>query len=499
MYTPTRTAAIQYPDADKDRASNQYIRRTFLEGTWDGLLAAHGTAQLGPLRARLVGEWDIASNLQKSIAEQTCTMYDEVPQVTPAALADLVDAGGYWAIARQNQQYVRVCHENAVYVGWDPDWRVPTYELVPADQITVDTAPYNRTRPVTVWRAVRRVLDGELVWTWDRWSVADIPVGAGASYRIMSNDRRVDLTARFPAEAEYARARPAVLDEDGRPLLPYVVYHDRGPASGYWSPACRDREVTFGTLQVGLLFTAAVHGVLRASWSQRILSNGRVKGGTTEQIVGTAVRMVTPDPTMILQVEGDGVAWGEWGSPLDIEKSERFARIYEARLAVHYGIPPSDLVIESLNPASGASIVVSQAGKRAIAKRDAVNFRRADTALFAVTAAIARAYGVPAAARGAKARYSGVALTIEERVRLSPIVIAEIGAGLLDRAEGYAELHPGMSVEDATDAILAATKREDALEALDPPDPAPVDPAPVAPSDAADPADPPDPADPAES
>lgn len=460
-----RNANVVYPASDQARVTAAFALRKFLEGGWKSELAVHGTKQLGALRAKLVGEWDTGSNLYKSFVEQTCTMYDEEPGQPAGELRDLFRAGGWWAMARQHQQYVRGLHESLVYVGWDSPEKIPTFELVTADLVTADAAPTNRSRAETIWRARSRPVpgsrSGECAWYWDRWSTE----GEG-SFTVWTNDRNRDVTGDFPDATAGWQGKYPYIGENGRPILPFALYHDRGPAKGLWSPPERDSEIIFGTKQNALLWTAAVHGVLRASWSQRLLFNGKVKGGTTETVSGYAIRTVTPDPTAIMQVDGDNASAGEWGSAIDIDASEKFARMYGARLSVEYGLSPADLVIESLNPASGAAITVSQTGKRRISARDRVPMSMGDAKLAAVVAAVARANGVKVTTQGWSLRYHGVALTIDERSKVVPYVAQEIELGLADRVTAYQELHPGTSVEDAEADLDAMDKRRMVSEDL---------------------------------
>lgn len=478
-----------FPVEDQRRAAEAHKLRQFIDDEWSPQLAQHGEEQLGPLRAKLVGKWDTSACLLQNVLEQTCTMFDEEPELlggSGAARALLEGAfaeGGYWGMARQHQQYVRGMHESLVYVSWDVEKEHPTFELVTPDCVTIDTAPSNRSRPMTIWRARQRSLPhkpNEYAWFWDRWTVGmrgKIPTSDGGeqeieivppSFSIWSNNRKRDCSAEFGIDpAKWSGNAYPYRDRDGRPLLPFVLYHDRGSGTGVWAPISRSSGIVFGTLQVGLLWTAGVHGMLRASWAQRVLLNGKVKGGAVEsgqKVAGTTIRAITPDPTSVLQVDGESPAIDEWGSPLDIEKAEKFCRMYEARLAVHFGLSPADLVIESLNPASGASITVSQAGKRAIAKRDLVHFRRGDLELIALVAAVLRAHGFDCDETGVRLRYHGVALTIDEREKVVRYVREEMSLGLMDSVAAYQELHPGTSAEDAQEDLVAMAERRRTID-----------------------------------
>jgi hypothetical protein len=474
-YPTTERGAAPLPPTNRDAERMAEAARRLLllgEDSWTPLLDQHIQVQLGALRARLVGIPDTSANLYKSVVDQTSTLYDA--EVDATGDADLLDAlQDFWPLAQQNQRYAQGLRQSLVYVGWDADVERVTYTLVPPSRVTVDVAPNNPRRVLRLWWARQRPIPGkprELGWFWDRWS-------SSGEFSIWSNDRRLDMTRQFDVDAsEWSGDAYPIRDEDPKrtPLIPFAWYNMQATCGDDpWTPHGQS-EVVFGTLQVGLLWSAAVHGVLRASWDQRLLANGRLKGGTVEKGGdGRAVRYATPDPTAVMQIEGENVQWGAWGASIDITKAEAFCRLYEARLAVHFGLSPSDLVIESLNPASGASITVSQKGKRLLQARQTPVFRRGDRDLARITAAVLRGRGgrSKVSAVGFAVRYPGIALTPEERVQVVSYCKAEVDLGVMTRAEAWRELHPGTSVEQAEAAIKAydmVREQERVKAAVDP-------------------------------
>lgn len=445
MLQVERSAGLVVPDADKGRINEAWRILKILNDRWDDLLLEHMTAQLGVKRSVLAGVPDTSANLLKSAIEQTCSFFDEEPleQRGDPTLIRLMEEGGWWTVAGEHERNVRACRESDVFVGWDKDRDLPYYRLVTPDSMTVEPAPANPTRIGVVWEASRRTVPGsrggEKAWFWDRWT----PGG----FSIWSNDRRRDVTAQFQDPENLGKAGK-LEDEAGRPILRFAHFHSAGGGARFWH-GFRNNEISFGTLQVGLLWTAAVHGMLRASWDQRVLLNGKIKGGTVETVGRSAIRTITPDATRIFEVDGENAAIDAWGASIDIEKAERFCRLYEARLGVAVGMSPADVIIESLNPASGASLVVSQTGKRRLAKRDAPHFRKGMRDIAEITAAVARANGVKCSAKDYSARFPGVELTIDERAKVSIYVVNELNAKLLDDVAAYQELHPGTSRGDA--------------------------------------------------
>jgi hypothetical protein len=433
-------------EAENEEMREAAERRMLLEGTWRPLLRQHIERQLGPLRARMNGEPDISANLFGSTIDQTCTLFDDEPFVA-------------------GDDAIKAAFDDA---GWDDGIARPTFTIFTRDCYWYDTAPNNPNRIVRVGLAKRRPIPekpSERAWFWDVWDIRD---PEAPSFRIFTNDMQRDVTRDQGVDpAEWSGAKYPVR-RAGKPIIPGAFYRLRGGPSNRMPNG--QSEVVFATLQVGLLWTAAVHGLLRASWFQRVLLNGKVKGGTTTTTAGTGVRSVEADPMFVLQVDGEGASIAEWGSPVDIEKAEKFCRMYEARCAVHFGLSPADLVIESLNPASGASITVSQRGKRTLQARQRPQFARGDRELVAVVAAMLRAHSIAADETKVTIRYRGVALTPEERTQVIGYCVAEMKAGLMTREDAWLELHPGASPEQAEAAIKlvdADAKRRAVVAQLD--------------------------------
>ncbi len=461
MLWTTRDAALMAPTpADTVRMPIARRIRQFLEGDWRAQLAEHGHRQLGPLRARLVGEWDTSANLLGALTSQIAVRYDELPLLQgPGAesMGDLLE--GYWGgIAQLHEQYVLGLRVSAIYVGWDDHTQMPALELVTPDVLSIDGAEANKRRPAIIrWARRRPVPDKptEVSWFWDVYDLSD---PANPSYTVWTNDLRRDVSAAYINPAEWRGSAYPIRDEARRPVAPFGLTYANATKSGVWPLSTRQSELVFGTLQVGLLWTAMVHGFLRASWDQRVVVNGRIAGGTKKVVEGRQVRSITPDPTSILEIQQKGdaaAAFGAWGASIDIRAAEEVARRYEQRLAIHVGLSPADVVIESLNPASGASLTVQQAGKRRLQKRSTPAARLGDQSLYRAISAVARGRGglTGIDSRGLSTTYAGVSLTPEERVTVNSYCVVERSHGVLDRLGHLMEVHPTLTEKDADDAL----------------------------------------------
>ena len=434
-------------------------RRQLLQGDWVAMLRSWVVAQISPIRAQLVGQPDTAENLFKGLTTQIAQRYSLPPTIrsTEPEAAEgmrLLMSPYFSGMAQLLEEFTLGLRNAFVYVGWDPDMGRPVFRVVAPDSTLVEASEYDPSRPIRIAEAVRRPSGGEMVWTWNVWSI----VGDDPYFKILNNDRSQDLTAIYsPDLVGWRGAGYPYRDESGAPILPYQLYSAKPSGNSVFQPGENSEQVV-GTLQIGLLNTTLMHAALRASWSQRVILGGLVRGTSTDAGISYQVA----DPTTILQIESSGdspPSIGEWGSPLSMEEVERTTRRYAARLAVHYGLSPADLVVESLNPASGASITVSRAGIRNLQLRSTAQFSASDLSLLARTVYIARswdpayqalpAYGYTIAYNG------GLALTPTERVQVDAYCASEFGAGVLDRVGWYQETHPGSSPQDARIALQA--------------------------------------------
>lgn len=467
FHLPTvRRPAPKPPNAANEaRMAEAGERLALLTGRWQHSLHRHVRAQLGALRARLVGAVDISANLAKSVTDQVSTLFDIPPDLRhenpPALEAMRAQMDRYWPLGQRHQKHVTLLRESLVRVGYDPEMKRLSYKLVTPNLVWAVASRFDLSRPVLIAEARLRPIPGdrkkEEGWFWDVWDIRD---PQNPSFSILSDDLTRDMTLTFGIKPEEWQGDAYPYRDETGPILPYQLYH--AEATGQLWDGMAHSEVVFGTLQVGLLWTATIHGFLRASWDQRYLINGQIVGGATEKVGGKNTRLITPDPTKIIEIRsGEGGAQaGAWGASIDIDKAEGVVRRYEARLAVHFGLSPADLVIESLNPASGASITVSRDGKRALQARAVPQFRIGDMGLIRVSAIVGTAHDIPGLVPdGYSLRYAGIALLPAERKLVNDYLKPEFAQALIDRVAAYAELHPGVSLEEATADLEAQRLR----------------------------------------
>ena len=475
---------------DQQRVEEAGRRRSVLEGTWETLLRAHLVQQLGRKRSRMVGLPDISSNLLKQVVVQVARLYAKKPKLSNPDRAGLevmeqqLEAAKVWGLAQRNQRLSLAVNESVMFLGFREDAEGNgtgklTADVVPSDFVWGEEHPQDPGQFGCLYRARRReVLSGtegvrREVWTWDVWDVrpadpdapADAPEAQRPSFRILSEDRRQDLTRQFVDPEEWrGEAYPYRL-EDGVAVIPAVLYHSE-PHSGLWNPWANS-EVVFGTLQDALNWTNTNHAFMRASWAQRYIGGGSIRGTVTKTAGGEKVAVATEDPATATQIRSDGdgsLVVGQWGAAVDIDKAERFARNYGLRLSVHFGLSPSDVTFETRGPASGVALTVSREGLRSVQQQFAPLFRSADLLLLERASAVLAAHGISVPESGYTIEYAAVELSPAERKERLANLREELEMGLTTKVNAVMELNPGISEREAR-RLLGEVTREIEREA----------------------------------
>ena len=140
---------------------------------------------------------------------------------------------------------------------------------------------------------------------------------------------------------------------DGAPVIPYVLYHARGPRHGLHDPYIHDSLLS-GSLDVAVLYAMVNHVFRDASWPQRYMLGANALGaGATdgEEAGDTGPRHeVVTDPSVILLLERmrdlpDGMQpqIGQFEASGDPKVLYEVLDRIAAQLAVDAGLNPADL------------------------------------------------------------------------------------------------------------------------------------------------------------
>jgi hypothetical protein len=412
------------------------LRRRLLDGTWDADAKGWLRKLMGSVRSDAYGDPDLSANPFSTLTSQLACLYDQAPEVSHGSDADnaermglLLDSAGLWPRMQTIQRYTLGLREMLVR----PDFTVDdglTLRPVWPDKVTAEAAENRPDVPVEITEYRKYLVDGKWTWVRDTWSVRD-PL---QPYRRMVDHTTDKVVLSYDA-SEYPYWN------DGRAVLPYVLYHAR-VGDRLWSPF-HGRELVEGTLRSAVHWTFFGHGLRNASWPQRYVAGFTVPSNDT----GTRDAVVA-DPSTILMLEpleelqGGGQV-GSFDVPFDptvlIEATEQ----YERNLAKYAGVSASDFQRMSGDPRSGYALSISAEGRRKASQAYEPAARDGDLALLSLIAVmhnrVRPSSKLPTDGWGL--RYRALPPTATELQSRRQHVLELLREGLMSRVEAYAEIH----------------------------------------------------------
>ncbi len=379
--------------------TEQRRRRAMIYGGWPEIARERTCRRLGVTRTDVMGDPDLGANAFLGVMQALAVLYSETPKITnsidPSAvdlMVALVDRAGLWPRAQRVQRDCLAMREILLAVdgrrigtSGDParDLRM-SYRPVPVDLTEMVPDPFDPERPIEVCEYRRRLLGGTKKWTKEYWSLDGVP-----SHRV--SDGTVDLSAEYdlPPGGVFGGAYPSkYVDSEGRPHLPYVLYH--AALTGNLLDSFNGIELVEGTLEATTDWTY-FHHVLRNAAFGKICGIG-VRPVTHLDENGRKITI--SDPTAFHEFEvQDGFAGQpsltmltQSVSAVDVGEA---ISILDRRIAVFAGIDPSEIQRAGGDQRAGYAIALSMEGKRQAALRYAPVFRYADSETLALTAIVA--------------------------------------------------------------------------------------------------------------
>jgi hypothetical protein len=462
------------PASEVARCDHTRLRRRMLTGQFDQDLIQAVNDELKSIeRADAWGKPDPTGNLFRPTCAALSQLYaPDQPRVGgPAAnglgplprggevvVAALVGAG-WWDLMVRGQRDTIGMREWLLRIDAVPDPSEPlgwALALRPAyaDRVVAKSRRDALDLPGWIAEAICTDLGdgrGER-WVWDVWSAE------GEGY----HEIRDDLG---PSGVVYLR-EPAPLDELGRPVVPYSLYH--AERTGVLWDHKEWREIVDGSLRLCVDWTFYGHALLKASWPQRltvgVLFGSDVDEGDADESGDARARhRVVSDPAKVLQGQVDPEHQGQpivhqWAAGADLREIAESITIYERRIAALAGINPADIQRVTGDPRSGYAIEISREEQERARKRFEPTFRRGDLETIRVAAAVlGSAAGVRLPGRGYAIEYGPPGEA--ESAATSPFaqvgLPALIEAGIISRAAARKLL--GMDETSApSEAELAA-------------------------------------------
>lgn len=453
-------------------------RRKILSGDWSDLLKEAARRRLGRKRLAGIGELEVAQNALEYLCRELAVLYEYEPTINnnqPGDLATLrteLRLMNLWGILGEVQYFALGLRNMLVRVdveGEGEEARAAVRVVFP-DHVHVDTVPTRPSQPVAVREWRMRTIDGTTGWYLDDLSVADPEQPFYRVWRYEGDGVRVDVTSQVLGQTYIGDAYP-YRDSQDRPILPYVAYHARQPAQGFWR-SFELKEVVEGTLTLAVMDGLVVHVFLDASWPQRWAVNVNVVGAEKANTDQGEREEVVTDPSSLLRLESDMPADEDRGAPPfqvgqfaaggDPEQLQRTLEARKAALVTAFGVPPGDLMRTAGEGAvSGVALALSNEGKRAAQRRSANVHRDSDQRLLRTIACLLNRFrGAQAYAEwGYSISYTELPLSPQERLARQAEIEFQTLRGLMSRLQAYMLLHPGVSEEDAR-AALAAIDRD---------------------------------------
>lgn len=380
------------------RVEHTRLRRRLTNGEGLPDFQAQLVKNMGGVRAAAIGEPDASLNPLDDNCAAAAALYDLHPALSHpdapslGAMVRLVDDALLYPLMGRVQKDTLVAREELLRVdvrqqGGRP---VASYRPVYADMVELRAGPQNPGQPIELFEWVERNSPTGVgtIWTRESWSIDGVP-----THRVLSQDGATDLSKFYGLPEGGARGEqyPAIRS-DGRPILPYVLFH--AAITGHLLDPYYKRELVLGTLNVVVAWTYFGHVLRRGSNGQRWIAGGTIAGA-----VGRDGRVeATGDPAVVVEIlkdpQSDGqLLVGQWGAPVDPLAFAKAIGVYQERFNNYLGVE-FRRNNDATDPRSGLAIVADTAGRRSAQRKFSPTFKPADEQVLSVTATLAnRAMG----------------------------------------------------------------------------------------------------------
>jgi hypothetical protein len=434
-----------------------------LTGEWKSDVIRELTQFYAPeVLARLTHP-DLSRNAFKTASGQLNVCYDQPPTVTVLeadAQPDLspVVTPRLWPLRQTSHLWTLACNESLIRLDWDEGRRGEVgygmdYRPVWPDMVVAYANDHHRPDvPVRVEELrLRWPTRDQCEWVWEIWDVSnpDAPV-----FRCEGIDP--DSGERFDVTAKYYDPEKGYpyIDNAGRPILPYVLYH-REITNRVWN--ARDGfEIVEATLKAAVQYTMWLHGLRDCAHPQRIGIDIELPGTRNIGPNGAEVDRLTLDQSSILMAKSKNQPGSGRLETLDptmdpLPTLEAIAT-YERGGLQSAGLNGAENTDEGLSRVSGYAIVVSRESVRKNQRRQVPACQNGDALLLATAARMTNRYeatDLPEDPRAYAVSYHGVPKALEEvRADVERIQILR-GIGLISDVDALLELHPEWTPDQA--------------------------------------------------
>lgn len=478
----------QMPTAkDQARSIHQKTRLDIMTDDWDEALKDWVQESISEERLKNWGILDTSANPLADMSRQLSTpgLYGARPETRhsePEAVAILIgqdqnlDKAGFWTKS-QNVQFLTIGMGDFVIRLDAPESVGHLTERPVAPHNVYAVGPQNQPDvPHILWELRVRwwAEQKKHLYTWDVFDISD---PKNPEYKVCEANidgscgadiSNVFLNGDFTGDAYPFRYA------DGSPFIPYVFY--RAVDTGLMWNQFQKRGVHRGTLNAAMYWSYAAYcaqactgnfvivaGLSPISGAKVLRDDFASDGGSqsfhdgTEGILGLEI---TPGSIAYHSHDGSGNQpfVKEIGAGVNLPEVSAFANEYEMKLAVRFGLNPSDVTRQSANPTSGAALFISNSGRRTFANQVRPLFRRADMESLRKSAALLNLStfddtgDIPET--GYSITYAPIPRSPQEDKERRDSLTWQVDEGYISKVGGYMRLHQGATVDDARKALV---------------------------------------------
>ena len=425
------------------RVEHSRLRRRVLYNLHAPDVEARLVRTVGTIRADAWPPPDMTSNPARHIFSQLAGLYRRSPEVTPPEGGEMVAAAiaesGYWQLAQRVQRDTLALNDTMVHISIVDD--EPVFRLVWPDYTQVTVDPRNPAVVVAVREWVSDPADPA------RWVLLHTDPRIESHWA--EDEAGEDVTQRvLGAESFSGAAYPWRVD--GVAVLPYVRYS--AAETGFAYDPFSGAEVFEGSLQLCVYYTMLAHVMADASWAQRYAVGAEPVGSDLDSNGSKSEIVTDPATVLLLGVAPDFVGQpvvSQWATPVDPAEFLSAIERYERRV-VEMALGTVGVSRRESDVRSAASLAVSREAQREAQRAFEPLFHRSDMRLLALTAGL-----LDAPTEGWRISYKSLPKDPAELAASMDQIVAQIAAGLMDKATAYQQLNPGLTRAEAVAAVAA--------------------------------------------
>jgi len=428
-----------------------------LDGAWREDIETRVRKAVGTQRKDAWGAADMSSNPFRTICRELAVLYATQPDIrhqlgrdATKGLVKEIARSGLWSTMARVQAWAIGCREYLVRAHVDQGGRL-RYRPVAPDYIQARASTDSPMDPVRIQELRMRYNPAtkEPAWTFD---VLDISDPARPIYEVREaesgDEVGADWSSTFLADLVEAPDRYPYRDEDGAPVLPYVVYHASRTGDRLWDPY-EMIEVVEGSLNLATGGSFWLHMLRSASWPQRYAVDAMVAGGDIPTSGDARRSEVVMDPAVLLHLtrtepEAQPIV-SQFQTAGDVEGTQRALESYATRLGQDAGLPQSDVQRLGGTARSGYAIAMSNEGKRAAQRHFGPQFGPSDAQLVALSAMLLnRETGTRYPEKDYSVVYREIPLSPQELDSRRKHAIELMDRRLMSDVQAYMYLNPGV-------------------------------------------------------